>query len=145
MSRTWVLAMSGVFLLSRMGQASADCPLEGCDPPDPCIVGDPCTLPCDFAGTITRCHPQVCTCNPGQGDCYCPPPFMAQVHAGCGWVNGAWNVPYGALVLVRSNGGPIAAVIEGIGEYYTHSALSYGELGAAQAEMKLPDQNSWPA
>src|SRR5262249_59986150 len=80
-----------------------------------------------------------------QGDCYCPPPFTAQVHAGCGWVNGAWNVPYGALVLVRSSGGPIAAVIDAIGEYYTHSALSFGEQGIAQSEMKVPDQNSWPA
>jgi hypothetical protein len=73
------------------------------------------------------------------------PGQKAFVSGRCGYVPALWNAPYGSIVLSRSNGGPILPVITAIGEWYTHSMLSLGTAGIAQAEMRSPGQNSWPA
>jgi hypothetical protein len=62
----------------------------------------------------------------------------------CGYATGTWNAPRGALVLNRSSSaGPVKAVIDGIGEYWTHSAVSHGAdasatTWASMSTMTLP-------
>ena len=81
----------------------------------------------------------------GNSGAFSLPGQKASVNGGCGYVPAVWNAPYGALVLTRSNGGPIKPVIDAVGEYYTHSMLSLGTNGIAHAEMRTPDKNSYPA
>jgi hypothetical protein len=80
----------------------------------------------------------------GNSGVFSLPGQAASVSGGCGYVPALWNAPYGSLVVSRSNGGSIRPVIVAIGEYYTHSMLSLGTTGIMHAEMKQPDQNSWP-
>jgi len=72
------------------------------------------------------------------------PGQKATLSGGCGYVPAVWNAPYGAIVLSRSNGGPIKPVIDAIGEHYTHSMLSLGTAGIIHAEMRTPAQSGWP-
>ncbi len=74
-----------------------------------------------------------------------PPAGLTSHSGGCGWIPATWNVPYGAVVLIRSNGGTIRPLIDALGEKYTHAQLSIGAAGVVQAEMVAPGANSWPA
>ncbi|MDY7231466.1 hypothetical protein [Hyalangium rubrum] len=64
----------------------------------------------------------------------------------CGSTAAGWNVPNGGLVLSRGGGGgPIAAVLDAVGEYRTHSMFSHGPGGDVTHEtMYTPGTNGWP-
>ena len=64
----------------------------------------------------------------------------------CGSTAAGWNAPTGALVLSRgSGGGPVAAVLDAVGEYRTHSMFSHGPGGDVTHEtMYTPGTNGWP-
>jgi hypothetical protein len=56
-----------------------------------------------------------------------------------------WNVPNGAIVLSRGGDGPIRVVMDSIGEYFTHSALSHGSSATiSHSSMQRPGRSSWP-
>ncbi|HEU4412691.1 MAG TPA: hypothetical protein VFS43_46030 [Polyangiaceae bacterium] len=64
----------------------------------------------------------------------------------CGYSSSGWNAPNGAVVFTRGESGPIASVMNALGEYRTHSILSHGPGKAAtHSTMRTPAQNSWPA
>lgn len=63
----------------------------------------------------------------------------------CGSTAAGWNAPNGALVLSRGGGGPVAAVLDAVGEYRTHSMFSHGPGGEVTHEtMYTPGTNGWP-
>ncbi len=64
----------------------------------------------------------------------------------CGSTSAGWSAPNGALVLSRgSGGGPVAAVLDAVGEYRTHSMFSHGPGGQVTHEtMYTPGTNGWP-
>ena len=64
----------------------------------------------------------------------------------CGSTAAGWNAPNGSLVLSRgSGGGPVAAVLDAVGEYRTHSMFSHGPGGDVTHEtMYTPGTNGWP-
>jgi len=64
----------------------------------------------------------------------------------CGSTGAGWNVPNGAIVLSRGgSGGPVAAVLDAVGEYRTHSMLSHGPGGEVTHEtMYAPGTTGWP-
>jgi hypothetical protein len=64
----------------------------------------------------------------------------------CGSTSAGWNVPNGGLVLSRgSGGGPVAAVLDAVGEYRTHSMFSHGPGAEVTHEtMYTPGTNGWP-
>jgi hypothetical protein len=64
----------------------------------------------------------------------------------CGSTAAGWNAPNGALVLSRGGGGgPVAAVLDAVGEYRTHSMFSHGPGGDVTHEtMYTPGTNGWP-
>ncbi len=51
----------------------------------------------------------------------------------CGYAPSYWNVPRGALVVARTDSGPITKVMDAIGEHFTHSMFSHGPNEASHA------------
>jgi hypothetical protein len=69
---------------------------------------------------------------------------VADDNVECYTSTGQWNAPAGTLVLNKSSsGGPVSAVIGGIGEYYTHSAVSHGSYWGSMNTMRMP--RSYPS
>ncbi len=64
----------------------------------------------------------------------------------CGSSSSGWNAPNGAMVLSRgSAGGPVAAVLDAVGEYRTHTMFSHGPGGQVTHEtMYTPGTTGWP-
>lgn len=63
----------------------------------------------------------------------------------CGWVSAAWNVPNGGAVFNRAPG-PVANVMDALGEWRTHSMLSHGPgVAVTHSTAKKPDTQGWPA
>ncbi|MBN1208087.1 MAG: hypothetical protein JXB05_24700, partial [Myxococcaceae bacterium] len=64
----------------------------------------------------------------------------------CGSSSSGWNAPNGAMVLSRgSGGGPVAAVLDAVGEYRTHTMMSHGPGGQVTHEtMYTPGTTGWP-
>lgn len=63
----------------------------------------------------------------------------------CGSTAAGWNVPAGGFVTNRGGEGPVTAVLDGVGEYRTHSMLSHGPGGEVTHEtMHSPGINGWP-
>src|SRR5262249_37137907 len=104
------------------------CTPDWCPPCPPSCpdLGQPCSVqpPCTGTGVITACNPQgegICACLQ---DCYCPPPPPTPTRYGdtCASINGQWDAPRGALVLVDSGNTIIGTLIKNaLGEQFTHS------------------------
>ncbi|WP_224248200.1 hypothetical protein [Hyalangium gracile] len=67
--------------------------------------------------------------------------------AACGSTAAGWNAPNGSLILSRGGGGgPIAAVLDAVGEYRTHSMFSHGPgQDVTHETMYTPGTNGWPS
>src|SRR5690242_882756 len=68
----------------------------------------------------------------------------ARAETACGSVGGGWNAPNGAVVLTTGPG-IIKSVVNGVGEYYSHSMISHGVGSWVTHEtMRQPDKRGWP-
>jgi len=59
----------------------------------------------------------------------------------CGYAPAGWNAPNGASVATRAPNGPIAKLMDAIGEHFSHQMLSHGpgsDKWVSQATMKTP-------
>jgi hypothetical protein len=60
-------------------------------------------------------------------------PSLARAEVKCGSIAGGWSAPRGAVVIEKSGDGPIAKLLEAIGEHHSHSMLSHGPYTMSHA------------